>query len=190
MEGLSESVSFLRDLVSEEIKRLEKEGRSSADLFLLGRSQGSSVVGWTLMTSLRNLELGGVVLAGSWLIFARALSAVLRESSGSEGEQFATDADKQPISPSALDFVRGMFRDASQGEERRIREVPLLMGHSTDDQWIHVELGRQFREVLRIAGYQPDWREYEGAEEEGHWFKEPEEFEAIADFMLKKMSIG
>lgn len=40
---------------------------------------------------------------------------------------------------------------------------------------------------FKAVGFQVDWREYVGAAEEGHWLKEPEELDAIAEFWAWNM---
>ncbi|KAF2259550.1 alpha/beta-hydrolase [Lojkania enalia] len=188
MAGLTESVGFLSALIDEEVRLLEAAGRSSRDLFLLGRSQGSSVTGWTFLTAVSKFQIGGIVLAGSWLIFARALREVLGQvREGKNENSMLAGVEDRPVPLEALDFARSMVNASNLDEASDDGEVPILMGHSTDDKWISVKLGRQFRDVVRSAGCQVEWREYVGAEEEGHWLKDPEEFDAISDFLLRQM---
>jgi len=46
-----------------------------------------------------------------------------------------------------------------------------------------VALGRQAARVLAQAGLKVEWKEYSGAEEEGHWFKVPDEMDDIHRFL-------
>ena len=61
------------------------------------------------------------------------------------------------------------------------------MGHSVDDIWIDVGLGKQFRDVLGTAGCKVKWKAYVGPAQEGHWFREPEELDGIARFFDARM---
>jgi predicted esterase len=68
------------------------------------------------------------------------------------------------------------------GEVGEWWETPVFLGHGSDDAWVDVELGRNVRNVLTGFGMNVVWKEYTGAEEEGHWLKEPEEFDDILLF--------
>lgn len=183
--GLSESINYISDLVEEETATLRQQNRTDQDLFILARSQGSSVTGWLLATRLQR-AIGGVVLTGSWLVLARALQKALKERYRSdEGNSVNPSDQDMQIPRSALDFSRELVGSKSASDV--LSTIPVLMGHSIDDVWINVKLGRQFRDVLRVAGGQVQWNEYLGADDDGHWFKEPEEFDAIAGFLLKHM---
>ncbi|KIW13068.1 hypothetical protein PV08_08255 [Exophiala spinifera] len=89
------------------------------------------------------------------------------------------------------DFVRSMLKGArilSSIASHGIRDHPFLttpvfLGHGTDDAYVDVSLGRQTKEVLSGMGFQVTWKEYVGAEQEGHWYKEPEELDDIARFL-------
>jgi predicted esterase len=61
----------------------------------------------------------------------------------------------------------------------------VFLGHGTDDAFVDVELGRQARGVLSRAGCIVEWKEYAGAEQEGHWLKAPEEMDDIAHFLQR-----
>lgn len=41
---------------------------------------------------------------------------------------------------------------------------------------------RQARDILAKIGIVVQWKQYAGADEEGHWLKEPEELDDIAAF--------
>jgi predicted esterase len=63
--------------------------------------------------------------------------------------------------------------------------TPVFLGHGVDDAVVDVELGRRAHEVLADVGFQVAWKEYSGAELEGHWLKAPEQIDDIASFLLK-----
>lgn len=47
---------------------------------------------------------------------------------------------------------------------------------------VDVQLGREARDVLSKVGFRVEWKEYLGAELEGHWIKVPEEVDDITAF--------
>ena len=184
-DGLRESVDNLVELVSSEVELMKQNGGSGKDVILWGRSQASSVVGWSVLSG-RLPEVGGVILSGSWLIYARALAFLQREITGRD----SIKGGAGEVTVEALEFVKSMYVWA---QERRDCDdcIPVFMGHSKDDQWISVEKGRQFADVFLASRYPKLFRqEFEGAEEEGHWFKDPEEFDAILDFLIAHMRHG
>lgn len=64
--------------------------------------------------------------------------------------------------------------------------TPVFLSHGTDDGWVDFGLGRQAHGLLTQMGIQAEWREYRGAEGDGHWIKEPEGFEDIVRFLKKQ----
>jgi len=54
---------------------------------------------------------------------------------------------------------------------------------------IDISLGRQASDILSSIGVRVDWKEYSGAERDGHWVKEPEEFDDIVTFLKKRLDL-
>ena len=181
MDGLRESVEYISGLTKQEIAHLQRVGRDTKDLFVVARSMGSSVAVWTMLVKLPEVrQIGGVVLTGSWLVFARAIDELLGKNVRSP-----THGTK-PVHEDALGFVKTMLpasTETESDESHPLRQVPILMGHSVDDQWISIDLGRQMRDVLANFGCEADLHEYVGAADDGHWMKEPEEMDKIASFL-------
>lgn len=71
----------------------------------------------------------------------------------------------------------------STSDIEAVLSTPVLLLHGTDDAWVDVGLGRQAHRSLTKAGMQVDWHEFSGAENEGHWVKEPEGFDVIVLFL-------
>jgi len=65
------------------------------------------------------------------------------------------------------------------------KQTPVFIGHGSDDAYVDVELGRQAADVLRLGGWKVEWKEYVGAEVEGHWFKVPDEMDDIFSFLTR-----
>lgn len=69
------------------------------------------------------------------------------------------------------------------GVDTAVLSTPVLLMHGTDDGWVPVELGRQAKRVVEeTMGMSVEWLEFSAAENDGHWTKEPEGFDKIAQF--------
>lgn len=68
-------------------------------------------------------------------------------------------------------------------EGRGVEGLKVWLGHGRDDAYVDVEEGRRASGVFERAGAVVTVREYEGADEEGHWLKEPEEVDDIVEFL-------
>ncbi|KAH8879563.1 alpha/beta-hydrolase [Thozetella sp. PMI_491] len=165
--GIRDSVEHLGPIVADEIARLQ--GRAE-NVVLGGISQGAAIAMWTLLSpSVASRGLGAFVGASTWLPFAAELDAW-------SGQDTTEAGDK---SSEAAAFVASML-----GPVPRHRLATLaFLGHGVDDAWVDVELGREAKRVLTRLGLRVEWREYSGAEQEGHWLKVPEEVEDIARFL-------
>jgi hypothetical protein len=71
-----------------------------------------------------------------------------------------------------------------------ILTTPILLGHDTDDAFVSGELGQQalrvLKEVMDLGHI--EWVGYSGADNEGHWIKEPEAFDRIFAFLAGSSS--
>ncbi|POR31016.1 Acyl-protein thioesterase 1 [Tolypocladium paradoxum] len=180
MGGIRESVKYLTTVLDEEIDRL---GGRAENLILGGISQGGAIGMWTLLCSAyRGRHLGGFVGASTWLPFAENVMHYLGR---------ATNAKEDPTAEVATSdadaFVESMMAPlkrslADPGGSALVHATPVFLGHGTDDAYVDIELGRQARHVLTSVGLKVEWREYAGAEQEGHWFKVPDEVDDMADF--------
>ncbi|KAI2470471.1 Alpha/Beta hydrolase protein [Annulohypoxylon bovei var. microspora] len=183
LPGIRESVQHLRAILNDEIVRLD----GSADRVVLGGiSQGAAIAIWVLLCrDIPARRLGAFVGASTWLPFAANVESFLSPS--------AISHDRNPRSTSlasseADSFVEGMMgalrRTLPDPSVRRpFLSTPVFLGHGTDDAYVDIELGRQARHVLTQIGFEVEWREYDGADQEGHWLKVPEEVDGIVHFL-------
>ncbi|KAM5354188.1 hypothetical protein ACJ41O_000838 [Fusarium nematophilum] len=168
-EGLREAVGYVKGVLDEERRRLQEGGK----VMLGGISQGGAVAMWTMLSLMGEGDgdlsrwMGGFVGSSTWMPLGDEVEWVLR---GGEEEDHN------------LEFVRRML--GSIGRRGPIATIPVLMGHGVDDAYVDVELGRQAERILGMNGCNKvEWREYEGAEQEGHWFKVPEQMDHILEFL-------
>ena len=61
--------------------------------------------------------------------------------------------------------------------------IPVLLLHGADDAFVSVDLGRQAAGIVEMSGMSVQWHEYDGADNDGHWIKEPEGFDRILEFV-------
>ncbi|KAH7176373.1 Alpha/Beta hydrolase protein [Dactylonectria macrodidyma] len=166
IEGIRESVRYLEAILESEI---EKVSGLATNVVLGGISQGAAIGMWTMLcanTKTPPRRLGAFVGASTWLPFAANIDKVLcgnHESQHTEGDR----------------FVESMMPP----QNRTQPPISVFLGHGTDDAYVDVELGRQVRQVLSRAGMDVEWKEYSGADQEGHWLKAPEEVDDIAHFL-------
>ncbi len=180
MGGIRESVDYLRGIIDQEVARLRGD---HGKVVLMGISQGGAIGMLTLLSQGGlGKPLGAFVGTSTWLPFAANISRCLaKDESGQEV------GDKGPDSSNPSDaFVRGLVPSWDRFAAARI---PILLGHGVDDPVVEVELGRQARETLAGVGLEAEWREYSGAELDGHWFKAPEQIDDIAEF-LARVTLG
>ncbi|OJJ99187.1 hypothetical protein ASPACDRAFT_1888799 [Aspergillus aculeatus ATCC 16872] len=164
IEGLRESVSFILDILEQEISLLD--GRAS-HVYLGGVSQGMATALWTLFCAGGRIErcLGGVVGFCGWVPFAREIEGLIQRAAGDDMLRIQR-------------LVCG-FCVQTLGFSQSYEEV-----ESQDDIWVPVELGRQALQVVKgLAAGAVEWMEYAGAEGDGHWIKEPEGFDVILKFL-------
>ncbi|KAL4737267.1 Alpha/Beta hydrolase protein [Aspergillus similis] len=177
MEGLRRSVGFIVRLVEREVKLLEdKEGQ----VFLGGISQGMATGLCALFCLPAPLggRLGGFLGMCGWLPFAGEIAASGR------GLEDGQDRDRVVLEF----FSERIFGGSGLNEvDTAVLSTPLLLMHGTDDVWVPVELGRQARRVVEeTMGMSVEWLEFIAAENDGHWIKEPDGFDEIAQFFARR----
>ncbi|KAK3362108.1 Alpha/Beta hydrolase protein [Lasiosphaeria ovina] len=182
MDGIKKSVAYIGAILEREAEMLH--GRSE-NLVLGGISQGAAIGMWTLMCRGNpNRQLGAFVGASSWLPFASTIEDfVVRGQTRKPGWK-GTESDA---------FVEGMMAawklpfPSPQGC-RPLLSTLVFLGHGTDDAYVDIELGQQAKQVLVQAGFKVEWRDYSGAEQEGHFLKIPDEIDDIAQFLARATS--
>lgn len=181
-DGIKESVGYITKIIDDEVERL---GGAAEKLVLGGISQGAAVGLWTLLCrSHSTRRIAGFVGVSCWLPFAADIQYFLGETASAERES----SGPVPETPQALRFVQSTMAAtrASLDLHQRTHSLlstPVFLGHGIDDAYVDIALGIQAKEVLTKIGLTVQWREYTGAEEEGHWLKEPDELDDIADFL-------
>lgn len=187
IDGLGESVSYILKLLESEIKLLD--GKTS-HVYLGGISQGMATAMWTLFCTRGHLQgpLGGFLGFCGWLPFAHRLEEMLLPSS--EDKSLIPHQNGIRIQTLVSDLFPDTVGKAEvpQGDESGdtfLLSIPVFLSHGADDAWVPVQLGRQAARILRQISVHVEAQEWEGAEGDGHWIKEPEGFDQIVEFMQK-----
>lgn len=163
LPGIQESVQEILQVIKEEVKTVDGDyGR----VFLGGISQGMAVASLVLL--LLGGKLGGFVGASGWVPFQQELSDAIDAS-----------LDMRRVLQEKL----GLVRDDNIEDHNKEKPTPVFLGHGVDDIWVDIELGRKAGDLLRRCGYKVTLKEYAGAEQEGHWFKEPEQYDDMVAFL-------
>ncbi|KAJ9640053.1 hypothetical protein H2199_006287 [Coniosporium tulheliwenetii] len=181
MDGLDESIRRILRILDEETERL---GGDSTRIVLGGLSQGSATALWTLLYYGRPSTLiGGFVGTSGWLPFPTDVEEFLGGASGTAESGSRSASEISEARAFVEDMMGSTKRSLLKYDAHPLRSIPVFLGHGTDDAYVDVSLGRQARDVLTKLGFTVQWREYVGAELEGHWLKEPEEMDDIAAFL-------
>ncbi len=172
---MRDAIDYLLGILRDEIELL---GGDASNVFIMGMSQGGAIGMWTLLAARAaagelGMRLGGFVGTSTWLPFARDLGRYLGPG-GEEGEWKMDEFVVEMMAPLKIALDKG---------SRVLADTPVFLGHGVDDGVVDVELGRQARDVLRGIGMDVRWKEYEGAELEGHWLKVPEEVDDVLAFL-------
>ncbi|CVK86483.1 related to lysophospholipase [Fusarium mangiferae] len=170
--GIKESVSYIKTILDQESQNL---GGDMSKIVLGGISQGAAVGMWTLLCrDTIERPIGAFFATNTWLPFAPSI------------EQYLSNEPTSPMD-TGTEFVAEMLAQSNvslpQAQER-LPSTNVFLGHGTDDAYVDVELGRKARDIILQAGFTVEWREYQGAELEGHWFKAPEEVDDILNFLV------
>lgn len=171
--GIAASVRHIQVLIDEEIARLDG---NASHVLLGGISQGAAVGIWTLLCPGPARGIGAFFGSSTWLPFAANIERAVLQATADASTEPTPGEDESDA------FVRGMMTlgGQPQGEASAMK---ILLGHGDDDAYVDITLGRQARNVLSKAGFIVEWKEYSGAEEEGHWFKVPDQMDDIYQFI-------
>ena len=180
LPGLAASVRHILRIIDDEVKLL---GGDAQRVVLGGWSQGSATGLWTVIcgAASRNVEksLGGFFGIGPWMSFVDELSEVISDVDG-EDETTERNAIK------GIGFLKQRIDlpgDVNAEAAKNLANTPVLLGHGIDDAVVPISLGRNICAVLRRMGMTVEWQEFTGASDEGHWVKEPEQFDGIVKFL-------
>lgn len=170
LPGLRQAVRYIDTIVEAEMELL---GGDIGKLILAGMSMGMATALVCLLSG-RLGGLGGFIGVSGWCPFGGEVEAELNL----ENQGFKTVATliKKRLGIDGVSVDHPALGTTT--------EIPIFIGHGEDDAYVDVELGRRVVRILELTGMKNVvLKTYTGAEEEGHWIKEPEEVDDIVAFL-------
>ncbi|KAK0667445.1 Alpha/Beta hydrolase protein [Cercophora samala] len=178
IEGLQQTVSYLQELLHEEMALV---GGDSRRVFLGGLSQGCAA---SLMALLlwEGEPLGGYVGMCGWLPFVKTVQRVMQEFDSREseleedgfdpfegGDDNDDDEKPQDVEAAAIRALRESLELEGKRPVTRPKsfDTPVFLAHGTEDDKVLIAHGREAASTLKRLGINISWNEYPGL---GHWF--------------------
>lgn len=169
VQGLRDSVGFLRNLIRDEIELL---GGDASHLFIMGISQGCAT--GLLAMLVGRCKLGGFIGLSGWMPFRAQIEATSRKESG------------DPVMRAELDtFFTSTIGLEDPMPDVSILSTPVMLCHAADDEVVDIELNRQACATLEGLGMKVQWKEYQDG---GHWINEPQGYDDIVAFLARESS--
>ncbi|TVY36821.1 Acyl-protein thioesterase [Lachnellula subtilissima] len=204
--GLRKSAGYVHGILEREIEEVGEE-----NVVLWGLSQGCATSLIALLTWNGGPFAATVGMCG-YLPFANHIEDIVKGGSEGDGDDvfgederdnddnpFCNSGDendssngfennritKQDLPTQAVTFLRD---EIEMGDKAGMvfRDVPVFMGHGTEDEKVPIEMGREARTCLDLLGADVQMVEYEGL---GHWYSE-EMLGDMFDFLREKLCIS
>jgi lysophospholipase II len=179
-DGLRESVLDILNIIGAEARLLDGQLNR---IYLGGMSQGMATALWVFFgaigTGRTRGPLAGLLGFCGWLPFAHQLETLLQTSLDNPD----TLGIQHLVSRFFFDEIAGHKITREELVDVSALSTPVFLSHGVDDAWVSVDLGRQASKVLRKIMGHVSWDEFSGAENDGHWIKEPEGFDKILQFL-------
>lgn len=181
LKGLAESAKEIMAIIQDELQSVPPQ-----NLIIGGLSQGCAMS----LAVLLCLEqpIGGYIGMSGYFTYEAAINTALADED-LDGPSSSPGDDNRDItqakSVKAQTFERDLLQlDAVDGpsSERTAEKTPVFLGHGSADEKVPVHLGEAAVAVMRSAGYEVQWRCYQG---QGHWYKIPEEIDDIISFIAR-----
>ncbi|KAI4273488.1 MAG: hypothetical protein LQ337_004589 [Flavoplaca oasis] len=172
VQGLRESSAYVHSLLRNAIAQV-----GARNVVLGGLSQGCAAALIALLTWDGEPIVAAFGMCG-WLPFRKQMEDILVASesgaenmSGDVDDLFESgdeaDGDDNDAPTQAVAFLREELAMSAQGRSMVVRQIPLFLGHGTEDEKVPIGLGRGAASCLERLGVRADWREYDGL---GHWY--------------------
>ncbi|KAI1768324.1 acyl-protein thioesterase [Hypoxylon sp. FL1150] len=182
LQGLSESVLEIRELIHQEMSKVPPE-----NIIIGGLSQGCAM-SLSVLLSLEH-RLGGLIGMSGCLPFRSDIECAVEQTTETDNDNpFATsdgDGGDNLVEPEvrATVFERDLLcldPLPHPTRETTASGTPVFLGHGMMDEKKPVELGEAAARAMRAAGYKVEWKSYADL---GHWYKIPDEIDDIVNFI-------
>ncbi|KAI6093906.1 acyl-protein thioesterase [Hypoxylon rubiginosum] len=181
LQGLSESVLEIRELIHQEMSKVPPE-----HIIIGGLSQGCAM-SLSVLLSLEH-RLGGFIGMSGYLPFKSDIEYAVETTEMDGDDPFATgdgDSNDEPADPEvkAMVFERDLLcldPLPHPTRETTASRTPVFLGHGNMDEKKPVKQGEAAARAMRAAGYKVQWKSYADL---GHWYKIPDEIDDIVNFI-------
>jgi predicted esterase len=204
-DGLLASIGYIHSLLQAEIKVVGKE-----NVVLWGLSQGCAASLSALLTW-DGEPFAAVVGMCGWLPYSNLLLDVIREdNSESSWDPFSQDeySEESHFDKKDTGIREELSLQNSRNQEAKLdlpmqavaflknelqmegiagtvfQNIPVFLGHGTEDEKVNVELGREAKTCLQMMGADIQLVEYQDC---GHWYSE-EMLQDIFNFLRHKLN--
>jgi predicted esterase len=179
LKGLAESAQEIMHILTLELNKVPPQ-----NLILGGLSQGCAM-SLPIMMSLSHC-IGGYIGMCGYLTYQSDLESAVADEDSDEDNPFYEAEQKGPQDPSvkAQIFERDLLSLEpleSPTKDLTAYRTPVFLGHGSDDEKVPIALGHRAATAMQDAGYQVVWKRYE---EQGHWYKIPDEIDDIIEFIV------
>ncbi|KAL9634318.1 MAG: hypothetical protein Q9204_003045 [Flavoplaca sp. TL-2023a] len=173
VQGLRESSAYVHSLLKDAIAQVGAE-----NVVLGGLSQGCAAALIALLMWDGEPIVAAFGMCG-WLPFRKQMEDIFVDASESGAENASGDADDlfetgdevdgddHDAPNQAVAFLKEEVAMSAEGCSMVVRQIPLFLGHGTEDEKVPIELGREAASCLERLGVRVNWREYDGL---GHWY--------------------
>lgn len=173
-EGLRESSAFVHGLLEREIQLV-----GALNVILWGLSQGCATSLTTLLLW-QGPEIAATIGMCGWLPLRKRLEDAAfcaEESTHDADDPFAPDAGEsgdpatvQSNFAKAVAYLRDELDLTPSSRPPMAPQIPVFLGHGTEDEKVPVQLNREAAALLRLLEVDVEYREYEDL---GHWYSGP-----------------
>ncbi|KAF2689407.1 alpha/beta-hydrolase [Lentithecium fluviatile CBS 122367] len=177
VDGLREGIRLVQKIIEEEVGIL---GGNAEKVILGGFSQGSATALWSLFTGAAMMKgnLGAFVGLSAWMPFAKEAKEVVERPTSS------STMKAENLGNVFADII-GIVPLVSARAMQTCLQIPVYLGHGTDDALISVKNCHELSSIFAAIGAKTETREYVGADREGHWIKAPEQVDDIVGFLTR-----
>jgi predicted esterase len=187
--GLADSTEHLLKIIKAELGLIQP-----GQIILGGLSHGCAMA-LSLMLGL-DVALGGVVGMSGWLPFQRDIADLLCSHLDlyNESEEFFDTGERgEESNRDAVEDILVLQREILSIECKDTDKIktclstPVFIGHGQADEKVKVSLGDDIVRTLQSLGMNVTWKKYQ---DQGHWYKIPDEIDDIIQFIEAETSLG
>ncbi|KAG8412955.1 hypothetical protein J3458_013378 [Metarhizium acridum] len=184
LDGLAESAREILDIIATELQKVQPQ-----NLIIGGLSQGCAM-SLAVLLSLEH-PIGGYIGMSGYLTYQDELESAVQDDVDSD-DPFARPGESQDATEQASPVKAQVVERDLLGlplldcpsQEKTACQTPVFLGHGVADDKVPCVLGEAAAQLMRNAGYQVEWKCYEN---QGHWYKIPDEIDDICSFIALRV---